>query len=78
MTNGIYILNQLDGKPVSPTGFVTKHEAKIERNRLLGLGTICVVSRGPDHPAGASRPDPRCRNTETTSYKRRRQKKTGG
>jgi hypothetical protein len=69
-----YVLNALDGKSVSPTGYASRQEAKVERNRLLGLGTIVCVSRGPDHPKGVSIPDPRCRNTVKTSHKRRRYK----
>lgn len=65
-----YVLNELDGKRASALVFKSRQEAKVERNRLSNIGTVCVVSRGPEHPHGASRPDPRCRNTEKTGKQR--------
>jgi hypothetical protein len=70
-----YVLNELNGKRASTDTFATKIEAKIARNRLLDQGIVCVVSRGADHPNGASRPDPRCRNIERTSMSKRRRKR---
>jgi hypothetical protein len=71
----VYVLNSLDGKRVSAIGYKSREAAKVERNTLKQSGKVCVVSRGPDHPAGPSRPDPRCLNTEMTSRKRRHRKK---
>lgn len=70
-----YTVRGLDGKRVcEPVGYATKKEAKIERNRLTATGTVCVVSRGRDHPHGPTRPDPICLNRERTSFKRKRRK----
>jgi hypothetical protein len=68
----IYVLNKLDSKRAVTEDFETKKAAKAVRNKLKSEGTVCVVSRGPDHPAGPSKVDPRCQNTERTSRKRRR------
>jgi hypothetical protein len=71
----MYVLNLLDGKRAVPTSFQSRQQAKVERNRLLKEGTVCVVSRGPDHPHGASKVDPYCQNKERTSRKRKRLKR---
>jgi hypothetical protein len=68
----LYVLNTLDNKLATPEGFGSKKSAKVVRNKLLDDGTRCVVSRGPDHPFGPSKVDPRCQNAERTSRKRRR------
>lgn len=68
----MYVVNYLDGKRAVPSSFQSRQQAKVERNRLLKEGTHCVVSRGPDHPHGPSKVDPRCQNKERTSRRRKR------
>ena len=68
----IYVLNTLDNRRAAPEGFDSKKAAKELRNKLIAEGTTCVVSRGPDHPFGASRVDPYCLTKERTSRKRRK------
>ncbi len=71
----IYVINTLDNKRAVPQGFATKSEAKVIRNKLITDGTICVVSKGPDHYYGSSRVDPGCLSIDRVSHKRKRQKK---
>lgn len=56
----LYVLKYLDGKVASSTGYDNRKAAKVGRDQLKKDGTTCVVSRGPDHLRGPTRPDPRC------------------
>lgn len=70
----LYVLKYLDGKVASSTGYDNRKAAKVGRDQLKKDGTTCVVSRGPDHLRGPTRPDPRCLNVEKTSRKRFRKR----
>jgi hypothetical protein len=54
--SSIYVVKRLDGKTIA-SGYASRQNAKVERDRLIREGVKCVVSRGDDHPRGASEPD---------------------